>query len=104
MSLFRGLVVVVVVVVVKVEDVVVLCVVDIVKAAPVKISFPFSIFHLPFVTGRRLVSQVEPHLTKILGGALLVHPFNWINLHIFRKISQQPSFFFFAHHVTFYSI
>ena len=49
------------------------CVVDIVKAAPVKILFPSSIIHLPFVTGRRLVSQVEPHLTKIQRGALLVH-------------------------------
>ena len=61
---------------------VVLCVVDIVKAALPKIISPFSIIHLPFFTGRRLVSQVEPHLTKIQGGAL-VHPFNRINLHIF---------------------
>ena len=48
------------------------CVVDIFKAAPEKIVFPSSIVHLPFFTGRLVSSQVEPHLTKIQRGALLV--------------------------------
>ena len=46
------------------------CVVDIIKAALEKIIFPSSIILLPLFTGR-LFSQVEPHLTKIQGGALV---------------------------------